>query len=208
MSEQIAEEAEQFKKVFPSIDKVYRFFSPNNWGYICSNKRELPKKPCITLNYVDALYNVNGAAKWLVKTQFTGLYTLSMSKEPFTEDTAKVTADLFLSRYGSQCNLYMLILYFGSYIMDYKSSYSSFDVQDILSSFGRKFLSNWNSLSDDVREVKKEVNSKGPAGTNALLLWLDDALQKGEDVRKGGLYRLGIITDSMIMEAEAKIKVF
>ena len=208
MSKQTTEEAEQFKKVFPSIDKVYKFFAPNMWGYICSNKRELPKKPCITLNYVDALYNVHGAAQWLVKTQFTGLYTLSMSKEPFTEETAKVTADLFLSRYGSQCNLYMLCLYFGSYIMDYKGSYSSFDVQDILSSFGKKFLPNWNSLGDEVREVKREVKSNEPTGTRALLLWLDEAIQRDEDVRSGGLYRIGMITEKMITEAEAKIKAF
>lgn len=210
MTEEMKREAEQFKKAFPSIDKVYKFFAPNMWGYIGSHKSELYEKPCIMLKYVDAIYEVNGAAQWIVKVQFLGLYNMSMSKEPFTDETAKIAADLFLSRYGMNCSLYMMSLYFANYIMDYKTTYTQFDVQDILRQFGDKFLSHWNATVD-ARENpydKEKQKTDEPLGTRALQLWLADAIRRGEDVRNGGLYHIGIVTEKMIAEEEKKITSF
>ena len=175
-----------------------------------SNKHECIRRPCITLNMLDCLYEVQHAARYVIKSQLLGLYGMSMSKEPFNENNAEITADLFLSRYGNECTMYMMMIYFSSYLMDYKGSYTPFDVQDILKQFRDKFLIQWNASVDAYNNPYKEQERKStsPAGTEALMIWLNNALNKGEDVRMGGLYRLGIVTETMIAEAQSRIITF
>ena len=130
-----------------------------------------------------------------------------MSKEQFTNDNADIAADLFLGKYGSQCTLYMMAIYFGSYLSDYKSQFASqFDIQDILKQFREQFLPMWGKTLEN-KEVRSENNHpEQMRGDEALQEWLYREIKKGNDVTNGGLYRLGIVTDKMIVETKARMK--
>ena len=207
MSPRIRGEAEMFKMQFP-WERVCTFFVPSMWGHIISHMDEYKMEPCVTLNFVDSLYNVKDGAKWLIKTNMTKIYSLSMSKEPFAEENADIAADLFIGKYGSQCTLYMMAIYFGSYLSDYKSQYASqFDIQDILKQFREQFLPIWGRTLDNKEVITDDKGHPDRMrGDEALQEWLYREIEKGNDVRTGGLYRLGIVTDKMIAETKARMK--
>lgn len=135
-----------------------------------------------------------------------GIYGMSASKETFSDQNANIAADLFISRYGNECSLYMMALYFAGYIMDYKGTFSPFDIQDILLQFRAKFLPWWNSRLDAIQYAESNSDNGEPAGTEALIIWLNNAIKNGENVRNGGLYKLGMLTEDMIQKAEAEYK--
>lgn len=193
-------DAELFKMQY-SLERVYTLFVPSHWGYHIAHSSEYRIAPCVTLNYFDSLYGVDGGAHWLVKANLTGIYSMSMTREPLTEEKANIAADIFLSKFGAQCNLYMMAVYFGSYISDYKSQYSTqFDIQDILKQFRESFLPVWNKGIEAAPE-KPVTDPDGPIGHDALMIWLRESMQRGDDVRSGYLYRSGTVTEEMIERA-------
>lgn len=204
MSARQRSEIEEFRQSFPSIGDVYRFFSPSMWGYVQSHKEECATRPCITISQVDDVYGVVGGARWIVKEQITGIYSLGMNREPMNTKAQDLAADLFVSRYGSS-TLYALMVYFSGYLTDYKSSYASYDVQDILQQFGKKFLPQWRTKTGvPVERVKSDAGR--PVGREALLLYLRKKAESGEDLRSGGLYEFGYVTEDTIREVEQQLR--
>lgn len=127
---------------------------------------------------------------------------MSMSREPFTEQNANIASDIFLSKFGNLCTPYMMSIYFGSYITDYKSQFSSsFDLQDILKQFRDKFLPWWNSFcaEQEVQQTKNESDNQ-PVGIEGLRVWIKQKMADGIDIRTTNLYNLGFIKDDLIEE--------
>lgn len=123
-------------------------------------------------------------------------------------EAANNAAALFVAKYGNQCTLYGVMLYFGNYSTEYKSSFAQFDVQDVLQQFSKKFLPWWQS------RLGREQNSKAtikdddtrPRGIEALKIYIKRTLSEGGDIRAGGLYRQGQITEALIAECEKEIR--
>ena len=185
---------------------MYENFSPKNWGKAQRKKDELAKRQCITLNQLDDIYGVDGAAKLVVKANLGGVYSLGMNREVMNQNTADMASDLFVARFGKDCTMFALMIYFSGYLMDYKGTYSNYDVQDILLQFSKKFLP-WFRQKQGVKEMKSgEVMNDGPKGLDGLMVYLMAKKRNGEDLRSGGLYRLGYVTEDIIQDVERKVE--
>lgn len=200
--------ADEFLAHFPNVETLLRFFSPARWGYCLAHAQECATRPCITLAQVDALYGKDGTALRILRNMFIGVYSMTNAREPLNEQSSQMAAELFLAKYGQQCSLYQMMLYFGGYIVEYKASYAQYDVQDILMQFGRKFLPRWRqSLEND--QPLQQASEQQPHGIEAVKVMLRNRLYDGETAEQlkcGFLYSAGLITDAMIAEAVQAIK--
>lgn len=170
---------------------------------------ECATQPCITLAMVDALYDKEGTIQRIVRGMFTGIYSLTTSREPLNEQASDMAADLFIAKYGHECTLYAMMLYFGNYLTEYKACYGQYDIQDILLQFGKKFLPRWRQRLTENEQPLQQASEQQPHGIEALKVMLRNRLYNGETVEQlkdGYLYSAGIMTDAMIAEAVQAIK--
>ena len=107
-----------------------------------------------------------------------------------------MAADIFIAKYGHECTLYAMMVYFGNYMTEYKQSYAQFDIQDILQQFGKKFLPWWRQRLEPERP-KTETTAK-LTGMDALYRMLADRLLDGQtldDIRQCSLFRWGFVKE-------------
>ena len=201
----MSKETEIFLKKFPSIEKLFNFFQPRMWGYMLQHVDACVTQPCITLGKVDAIYNCDGAARQIVKAQLIGIYLTSTARDELNQHAANLAADLFVTKYGHECTLYALMLYFGNYLVEYKTSYTQFDVQDILLQFSRKFLPWWRSKIGVVTDEQETERECVVSLEQMLRIWVREG-RSDEDFREGGLYRIGIVTDAMLRQARKDVE--
>ncbi len=197
MSPEQKEEARVFREAFPSTDDIKTFFSPNNWSYALMHKEECATQPCITLMHVNAIYSTPGLVQWVVKSNIIGIRQLSFTDKPFGEDAANLAAEMFVSRNGASCTLYMMMSYFASYLSDYKDTKMAFDFQDILLQYNRKFLPAWSMYVNGVQKEKKD-DTPAVDGMEGLRKYLLDRLKEGVNPRDTNLYKFGMINDAML----------
>ena len=157
---------------------------------------------------VDALYDKEGTIQRIVRGMFTGIYSLTTSREPLNEQASDMAADLFVAKYGNECTLYAMMLYFGNYLTEYKACYCQYDVQDILRQFG-KFLPRWRQRLAENEQPQQVKEAAQPAGVEGLKMMLRNRLYDGEtaeQLKEGYLYTAGIVTDEMLTEAVQAVK--
>jgi len=201
------EAVESFLKDFPTITKVYEYFAPMNWGKAQKLKNELAVKSCITLGQLDVVYNVEGAAKMVVKVNLGGVYSLGMNRELMNQNTADMVADMFVARYGDECTMYGLMIYFSGYLMDYKGTYANYDVQDILLQFSKKFMPWWRLKQGTPMAVEKKKDEYGgPTGLEGLKCYLRVKYRNGENLREGGLWDHGYVNEELVSQIEAEMR--
>lgn len=202
-----------FLKAFPSEEKLIRIFCPSYWSYFMERKAQCMISPCITLKEVAKCYGKIDLAATLVQNNVTGIYKVSTAKDEAGQkalDGIRLGSQMFVSKHGAQCTIYAMMIYFASYIADYKSNYAAFDMQDIIKQFS-KFLQIWNgnvdrALKEKDKESKERARVLEPVGNKALRIYIRDCLWSDYDIRTGYLYRKGIVTDEMIAEEEEYIK--
>ena len=189
-------------QAFPSIEKVYSFFAPGRWNYAIEHTTECLTYPCITLNQVDGLYHAPGAATNIIKGHIIGVFGLTNAREQINAQAANLASSMFVAKYGGYCTLYDTMLYFANFPVEFKQSFSAFDIQDILQQFFKRYLP-W-------KRSKLQINSEDTQETpgcgglfNALVLWMM-AGDSDADIRAGGLYAMGRVTDKMIEDARAE----
>lgn len=139
-----------------------------------------------------------------------GIYSMSTAREAMNTQAANLAAELFIAKYGNQCTLYALMVYFANYLTEYKGSYAPFDVQDILMQFSKKFLPSWRQRLAGVSEPNDAEDADNePKGIDALYLMLRNRIREGEteeQLKRGYLYNSGIITDTMIAKAKQDVE--
>lgn len=170
------------------------------WGYCIQHKRECITSPCITLQRVDSVYNTNGLGQALVVKMLTGLYKTSFGKAHYEADAFNLAADQFVSRNGSTCTLYQMMLYFGGYLSDYKSTMASWDIGDILRSYQTKFLPKLETWLEAYKPKVEEAASNIPVGREALLLYLRREHAKGTDIRQLFSVKIGLSRGTLTEE--------
>lgn len=197
------DETEKFLSSFPSIEKVYAFFSPGRWDYAIEHTTECLTYPCITLNQVDGLYHAPGAATNIIKGHIIGVFGLTTAREQINAQAANLASSMFVAKYGGYCTLYDTMLYFANY-PEFKQSFSAFDIQDILQQFFKRYLP-W-------KRSKLQINSEDTQETpgcggleEAMVRWMLQGTTD-EDIRAGGLYAMGRVTDKMIEDARAEYR--
>lgn len=197
---QIFSEKDLFFKKFVTSGDVLRTFQPDNWGIFLKEQEKCLTAPKVSLADVAEHYGQE-TAKELVKQQFIGLLRLCSTKEWNTRG-AEAATGLFLSLYGRQLTPYGLMLYFALYPTKYKDTFREFDAQDILKQCG-KFLEWWQAQQP---QEQPEQQASGDAITinELVLVWLSEG-RTIEQIKQGGLYRFGMITDAMITEAQKQL---
>ena len=176
------------------------------WGYCLQHLDDCISQPCITLSQVDAVYHQFGTAQMIVKSQFVGIYSMSTAREELNQQASNLASDIFISKYGNDCTLYGLMLYFANYLTEYKSSYAQYDVQDILQQFSKKFLPWWrNKIGIYKTEDQEPQQETGISIQQMLRIWVQEG-RTDDDFKNGGLYRIGQITDAMILKARKEVK--
>lgn len=195
----------KFKKQFPTVINVYNFFCFKNVAYAVEHEYDCVTKPCISLSDVDNVYESKGIAQTIVRNLIVGVYLMGAAHEQMREDVVNNAASLFVSKYGHYCTLYGIMLYFGYYVTEYKTTFLQFDVQDILLQFGKKFLPWWQKRSG--RECNNEDCAENEiCGKEALYNYIMRKIEKGDELKTGSLYKCGLITDDMIDEVKEKLK--
>lgn len=176
------------------------------WSYFMQRQEQCFVAPEMMLGDVDEYYGT-GVALELLRNQMVGVYTISTAKTIYDSQAMNIAADIFISKYGQQCSMYALMLYFGNYLTEYKSSYGQFDMQDILQMFGKKFLPWWRSkvVPFEVPEEKTDDNETGLKGTEAKIWMIAQRIKNGqttEDVKRCTLYKYGWLTNEEIEQAK------
>lgn len=193
-------ETDEFTRIFPSIDKVYSFFSPGRWGYVLEHTQECLNAPCIMLSQLDSLYGISNAAKNVLRSQLVGLYSVTTGREIFDTKSTDLASDLFLGKYGKVCSMYDSILYFALYPMEFKESYTQYDLTDILLQFGRKYQP-WKRQR--IKPDEQPEQTKGITLAEMVYKWVAEG-RTDESFHEGGLFQTGIITDGMIQAARSE----
>lgn len=186
---------EAFRGHFDTTQKLFNVFAPSNWGYMISRLDECLKSPCVTLAQVDAVYR-DGVAKQIVRNQIAGVYSLCTARDQYNSGGIDMAADIFIAKYGHECTLYAMMVYFGNYMTEYKQSYAQFDIQDILQQFGKKFLPWWRRRLEP--ECPKAESAGKLTGTDALYRMLADRLLEGQtldDIRQCSLFKWGFVKE-------------
>jgi len=198
-------------QALPSQTDVRKWFSPDNWAYFNQNLDRCLTTDIVRLAEVDGLYNANGLALSILYQNIEGLYTLAMVKNDNAEERTRVinlASNMFFTKFGSQCSLYAMAIFFANYLSEFKTSFSAFDVQDILKAYKSRFVQWWEQKRERaLREYRASIHDDDgqPVGLEALTLWLREAVENGEDVRAGGLYRLGYVTETMVKDMERQV---
>ena len=188
---------------FHSIEKVYSFFCPGRWDYAIEHTTECLTYPCITLNQVDGLYNAPGAATNIIKGHIIGVFGHSTAREQINAQAADLAASMFVAKYGGYCTLYDTMLYFSNYLLEFKQSFAAFDIQDILQQFSKKY-SPWKRARLQTNSDTQETPGCGGL-EEAMVRWMLQGTTD-EDIRAGGLYAMGRVTDKMIEDARAEYR--
>ena len=188
-----------FQKFATSTD-VLRTFSPDNWGAFLQKQEKCFTAPKVSLVDVAEHYGEE-TAKELIKQQFIGLLRLCSAKEWNTRG-AEAAADLFNSLYGRQITPYGLMLYFALYPTKYKDTFREFDAQDVLKQCG-KFLEWWQAQQQQ-EQPEQQANGDAITINELVFVWLSEG-RTIEQIKQGGLYRYGMITDAMIAEAKKQL---
>lgn len=180
-------------------------FSPDRLGYYLSDRERCLKEYSPTLDKVDALFGKDTSI-YILRELYISLYKLSTVKEPFTQETATQAASLFFGSYRKTCNLYQMMLYFAMYPTTFKSSYFQFDTTDILRQYGAKFIPWFQSqTTDDTPTEPVQTRQTEPRGIEARNIYLREQIRKGVDVRQGGLYRFGFVTEEEVQQLEREM---
>ena len=195
----------EFKERFPTAEAVTAAFCPSNWIRCLTHLNECLTYPCITLAEVDSVYNAEGLAQSLVELQITAIFRMSVFKTEMGYSSVNEAATNFVANHGNECTLYAMMIYFGKYLSEFKSTFKDFDIADILRQFNVKFLPWWRSLLSHT-EPEKPAQTGRPTGIEGLRQYLRNSIREGYDLRQGGLYAMKVITDKDIRQAEEEVR--
>lgn len=196
-----------FKKRFPTIQSVFNAYGADKWDYVLQHIDRAVNAPAPTLAQLDAIYGTNGAGKALFVNLLTAYYTMiDGGGKPLSQQATDLAARQFMGRYGNSCTTAMLVTYFASY-SEFKGTLRSFDVEDVISQFGRRFLKWWgDKISLHYEQPIEEFVDETTVGNDALVELVAKWLMSGEtvdDVRNPSLHGIAhLITDEILESAK------
>lgn len=196
---------EEFMRRFPTAQNLKKSFDPTRLGFYLSEKSRCLTEYSPNLQQIDDIYG-KGVSVDLLTELYLSTYRLSTIKEPFTQETATQAASLFFGSYRKTCNLYQMMLYFSMYPTTFKSSYFQFDTTDILRQYGAKFLPWYQSqTTDEEQEQQVQTRQTEPRGIDARNIYLKEQMRNGKDIRQGGLYLFGFVTEEEVQQLEREM---
>lgn len=183
-----------FKRFFPSEKEAIAFFAPAKWEEALHHVEKCTLCANATLRVMEEFY-LTGTAKIMVCNNLIGIYSVAKPSESINRETIDRAAQLFVGKYGTDITPFGMLYYFANYLLEYKNSYSPFDLQDVLRQCGKVFMPWWQSRLARINTPKAEQGVK-ETGTAALYSYLRrEYVAKGRDIRESALYQYGRITE-------------
>lgn len=205
VSQKQREDMSRFKSQYPTSSVVIQTFSPPNWGVMLGNVDKCIKAPYVTFKQLDKMYDFAGSlSQKLIQEQLIGIYSITAAKEAANYNSMNLVSSLFCAKYGNICTPFTMMLYFGNYITEYKSSYSQFDAQDIIQQYNRKFLPWYQKAVSEHDNNEDKPQQTGIVGKEALVEYLSKILRNGgtiNDLKETNLYKMGMCDDKDIEQA-------
>lgn len=191
------EEAMTFRKAFPSELSVATYFVPGRWDEFLDNPKRSTEFPSVTLRTLDKLYR-DGLAVSIVKNNLVGLFTVTRPRDPLCVQAIELTAKMFVGKYGSELSVYGMQYFFATYLTDIKSSFSQFDLTDVLRQCGKAYMSKWREKVDRVMQSQnaegRQRQEKKLTGLPALVAYFKrEYVDKGIDIRTSPLFNAEIL---------------
>lgn len=186
-----------FKSLFPSEQQVIAYFSPANWQNVLNHVEKSLLYPHVTLRLLEEYY-ISGTAKAIVCNNLIGILSISKPTEGFNREAIERAAELFVGKYGTDITPYGVLHYFANYLMEYKNTYSQFDLQDLLRQCGKSFLPRWQARLCQTQQPALETSCK-ETGLPAMYHYLrKEYLARGKDIRESAIYKYGTLTDEQL----------
>ncbi len=186
-----------FKKLFPSEEQVLAYFAPAKWNAALQHVEKCTFCPSATLRVLEQFY-MTGTAEAIVCNNIIGIYSIARPSEAINREAITRTAELFVGKFGTDLTPFGLLYYFANYLMEYKSTYSQFDLQDLLRQCGKVYMPWWLKRQSLVTPPKDELEYR-EEGITALYSYLRrEYVGQGRDPRESPLYRLGKINDEQL----------
>lgn len=194
---------ERFKQLFPTEKSVLDFFSPAKWEEALSNKDACLDYSMVTLQIV-RLYYGESVAKQIVRNNLVGLYTVAKPHEFVNEQALNLAAGLFLGKFAPELSVFGALYYFASYLTNYRTSYSAFDLQDVLRQCEQKFMPHWRGCVHRKNKAPKDEVRVQETGRAALFTYLRrEYVLKGRDVRESAIYQVGALAKEDVALVES-----
>lgn len=179
------------------------YFAPAKWAAALANVDKTTAFPEMTLKMLDESYT-EGLAARVVDNNIRGLYTLGRPHEPIVDDAVAQTAEIFVSKYGTDLSIFGMLLYFAQYLTDYKSTYGQFDLIDVLRQCGKSFLPEWHKRLAKNERKEHKIELCRETGRDALYSYLRRMyVAKGIDLRTSPIVELGSFTDEELSFIES-----
>lgn len=194
-----------FKQHYPTVDSVTLAFDPANCkGFMDDTIQErYLSKPCIRLGELASAYGNPDLAELLIKPHIRIVYGMSSSRFQPDEQMVAMTAGRFVAKYGRTCTLYDMMVFFANFGSDFRTTWSTFDYNDIIKGYKEKFEP-WAATKRgwEPAQPEPQTNYSGNTGKRALREYVHkkvDSLGGGEKginafCESSGMFRSGWIT--------------
>ena len=196
-------ELERFKQLFPTEKSVLDFFSPAKWEQALSHKDACLDYSMVTLHII-RLYYGESIAKQIVRNNLIGLYTVAKPHEFVNEQALNLATGLFLGKFAPELSVFGALYYFASYLTNYRTSYSAFDLQDVLRQCEVKFMPYWRGCIHRKNNATKDAVRAVETGRAALFTYLRrEYVAKGRDIRESAIYKTGALAKEDVALVES-----
>lgn len=191
-------EISQFMRIFPTEQSLIKYFAPGKWAAALANRPKCLLYNMVTLNVISNYYG-HSIALQIVKNNLVGLYTVAKPHEFVNEKALELAASIFLGSYGNELPIFGALYYFASYLSRYRSSYTAFDLQDVLRQCDQRFMPQWRIAIHRAEKSHDTGTGSKEVGKAALITYLrNEYVAKGIDIRTSALYIKGLVTEADI----------
>ena len=130
-----------FKLRYPTADSVTIAFDPANCKSFMDDKiqERYLSKPCIRLGELANAYGNPDLGEYLIRQHIRTVYAMSGSRFQPDEQMLTMTAGRFVAKFGRTCTLYDMMVFFANFGSDFRTTWSTFDYNDIIKGYKEKF---------------------------------------------------------------------
>lgn len=205
-----------FKNRYPDEEALKKAFSPAHCKYFMSEYQQTNylRKPCPRLGELGKIYASGELTESLVKEHIRSVYDLSGARYQPDDRLVSITAGRFIGKYGMRCTLYDMMIFFGNFGTDFRTSWTAFDFNDIIKGYKEKYLPWANVKREPPQQRQLERSGSGLTGIDALRQYIYLKVQRLGGGEKGidafcvqsGMYQGGMLTRDEIRQRIAEYK--
>ena len=191
------ENINRFKAIWSDVTKLKGSFTPMKAGAVIANMGTYVNYPKVYLSQINKAYGDNSLDMYFSVMMFSSIYAQGNANSVANKEVLNINASLFLSQYGEQCTMFDLLAYTGLYRGKFKSEFAkSDDLSDAIKQFPKylKYKAYLEETNKPKQEEPKHTEGKKLVGQKALEYYLIKAAKRGDNLLKGGLVAVGVVS--------------